>query len=530
MSPQTEHERLRADTDSLRRMNTRREVIIAGTGGLPTTDELRRGVPFLRGSMIEDLQAFIATELLEAGHSPKTLKALRLAMDNPTAATLRAASDAMGTGNGTDPVRRLDLYAAWLGDKLGRDRTVRRGFEELWIQDVSTSGMALAVAFGLSGYSPYRPGAGGINTQTVDDTVDNGVGILLRIGALADRIAPALELAKAPTAEDDRIDQVMSAIAAIEEDRSEIEDLHVDDGIPEAYLGTPPGPAQDLVVVPALDAASGNSHVRDIRKSWIGIAGERLPLVQVSDLAGAAKGLVERWPHAKWVIHTIMTDLAHGGPVRFRPTCLVGTPGSGKTALLREIARVVGLECEAYNMGGQADASVMGTSAQWSTTRESAILQMIKRSRKGNVAFVWDEVEKAGTSKHNGSALDAMLPMLERDQARRYRDLCLEVEVDLSMVSHFATANSLEGIPSPLKDRMRILRMPEPDWQALGTLVGHIIETIAVERGVDRRWYAPLAEDEMDIVRAVWPGGSLRRLRRTIETLLDGRDMILGRA
>jgi ATP-dependent Lon protease len=147
-----------------------------------------------------------------------------------------------------------------------------------------------------------------------------------------------------------------------------------------------------------------------------------------------------------------------------------------------------------------------------------------------SVGVIWDEVEKIGTRTENGNAMHALLPMLEPDQARRFRDLALEVEVDLSMVSHFATANSMEGVPAPLRDRMRVLTMPEPGWQHLGTLTRQIVDRVAAERGLDSRWYPPLAEDELDLVRQAWPGGSLRQLTRIVTTIVDGRDQIMGRA
>ena len=171
----------------------------------------------------------------------------------------------------------------------------------------------------------------------------------------------------------------------------------------------------------------------------------------------------------------------------------------------------------------------MGTSAQWATTRESVPLQLIKRTKTASVVMIWDEIDKVGTGKHNGSAVDAMLPMLEIDQAQRYRDLALEVEVDLSAVSHFATANSIEGVPLALRDRFRILTMPEPGWQHLGTLTRQIIGRIAAERGIDSRFFGGLAEDEMELVRQAWPGGSIRQLTRIVTTIIDGRDQLLGR-
>src|SRR5690606_8339771 len=108
-------------------------------------------------------------------------------------------------------------------------------------------------------------------------------------------------------------------------------------------------------------------------------------------------------------------------------------------------------------------------------------------------------------------------------------DLALEVEVDLSAVSHFATANSLEGIPDPLRDRMRVLQMPDPGWQHLGTLTRQILDRLAKERGLDPRWHEALAEDELDLVRTNWPGGSIRQLTTIVRAIVDGRSQIMGR-
>jgi hypothetical protein len=181
-------------------------------------------------------------------------------------------------------------------------------------------------------------------------------------------------------------------------------------------------------------------------------------------------------------------------------------------------------------MAGVHDASLMGTSAQWASARESTPLQLIKRTGIASVGVIWDELEKIGTRRENGSALDALLPMLEVDQARRLRDLALEVEVDLSAVSHFATANSLDGIPDPVRDRMRVLAMPDPGWQHLGTLTRQILDRLAKERNLDPRWHESLAEDEMDLVRQAWPGGSIRQLTTIVRAIADGRAAIMGRA
>jgi hypothetical protein len=525
----TDLAQLRLDTLSLQSHATRRDEILAGKGAFTSFEELQRGLPFHKGDMLLDIQTWIETQLLEPDHIPKCRKALQLARDNPTHTTLRSASDSLEHSS-NHAARRLDLYACWLGDPIGRDRTIRRGFEDVRLDDISKSALPIAMALGLTRYSTRGGKPGYVDVRDVDRVFEQGIATMRRMSQLSDRLNGAMERLQLGDATEVQLEELFGDIAAVMDDRAEIEREEVEDGIPDEYLGMPVLPKTSLLVVPPLDPKGGNSNVRDNRKSWIGIAGVELPLVQVGDVAGIAADLSSRWPHARDLIHVIMGDLALGGPVRFRPTLLVGEPGSGKTALLRAIADAVGLESEAYNMAGQSDASMMGTSAQWSTARESVPLQLIKRSREANGAMIWDEIEKIGTRTENGNAMEALLPYLEPHQARRMRDLCLEVEVDLSMISHFATANSLSAIPAPLRDRMRILRMPDPTWSHLGTLVGQIVEDIARERGVDPRWYPPLAEDEIDVIKGAWPGGSLRRLRMSIEIMLDGRDAILGRA
>jgi AhpD family alkylhydroperoxidase len=197
---------------------------------------------------------------------------------------------------------------------------------------------------------------------------------------------------------------------------------------------------------------------------------------------------------------------------------VVGNPGVDK------------VDFELYSLAAVHDASLMGTSAQWSSARESTPLQLIKRAGKASVGIIWDEIEKVGTRTENGNALEALLPLLEIDQAKRFRDLALEVECDLSAVSHFATANSLEGVPSPLRDRMRVLTMPTPTWEHISVLSRQIIDRVAKERGIDPRFFEPLAQDEIDLIKAAWPGGSLRQLTRIVTTILDGREQIMGRA
>ncbi|QZO00593.1 AAA family ATPase [Chenggangzhangella methanolivorans] len=280
-----------------------------------------------------------------------------------------------------------------------------------------------------------------------------------------------------------------------------------------------------LQVVPKQPAGAGDR----LWRPFAAIAGRRLPLVRRGDVAAHRRALVRRAPHAAAAIDVILRDLTASELAWIRPTLLVGPAGAGKTSLARSIAEVIGLPVTTYAAGGIADASMMGTSAQWSTSRPSVPLDLIRSSGVANPLVVLDEVEKSQAS-HNGSLVDALLAFLEPSTARRYRDLALEIEVDLSRVSWIATANKLDDVPRPLLDRFRIIRVEEPTWAHVGDLARGILDDIAAERDLDRRWLDELAQDELQVLRRAWNGGSIRRLRRALEVLVDGRDMAMRRA
>jgi ATP-dependent Lon protease len=100
----------------------------------------------------------------------------------------------------------------------------------------------------------------------------------------------------------------------------------------------------------------------------------------------------------------------------------------------------------------------------------------------------------------------------------------MQVSLDLSHVSYVTTANSVDLLPSPLRDRFRIIEFPKPALEHLDALLRPVISDLAAERGIDRRWIEPLGTDERDFLAAHWRGGSVRRLRRIAEIVFRARD------
>lgn len=255
------------------------------------------------------------------------------------------------------------------------------------------------------------------------------------------------------------------------------------------------------------------------------ISGRHLDLVVgPRNLDEVATRLGDAWPHARAVIDRILRDVRPGEPIRMMPTLLVGSPGSGKTSLVREIGAALGLATTVFPCASVADGSFGGTGAQWATRRASTPLEAIRRANVANPLIALDEIEKTGLGTNGGSLLHALLPMLERHTASSYFEVGIERPADLSYVAFIATANSLDTVPAPLRDRFRLIEMPDAGPEHLGDLARRIVRDIAIDAGLDPAWSPPLAHDELGVIRRMWKGGSLRRLRTAVQATLDARE------
>ena len=315
---------------------------------------------------------------------------------------------------------------------------------------------------------------------------------------------------------------IMDQLAAVAEDRAEIGTKKRQGSVKKSA---------GIIVVPNLGSAVADSRStrRETAKLWRELHGQPLPLAMRGDVMEQRSRLADRHPHAVDAINAVFADVGTSEHVSFRPTLLVGRTGSGKSELMTAIANALGVPSEPVSLAGSADGSVMGTSAQWSTSGESVPLQAIRKNKIANPIVAWDEIDKA-VSSHNGYALDAMLPMLEYSTAKSIRDPALEVPVDISWVSHIATANELHKIPKTLLNRFRVIEIPWPKREHISGISRGLIEQIANRRRHDRRFYPPLTPDEIDMVARFWRGGSIRNLVPVVEAVIDSREIEMGRA
>ena len=296
-----------------------------------------------------------------------------------------------------------------------------------------------------------------------------------------------------------------------------------------AATATDTVPEHHLVVARLSDEQMKNIKLKDIVGPLKSIINAPLPLVMPPPLHQVRNALMFEFPYAADVIDFALADLVGRATVHLRPLLLAGDPGGGKSRFARRLGEVLGLNVWRED-ASRADGAVFGgTDRRWYSAEPCHPFLAIGQGKIANPMVLLDELEKAGTRSDYGRLWDCLLGFLEPETNCRYPDPALQVTLDLSQVSYVATANSLDPLPSPIRDRFRIITFPKPSADDIDALLPALIADLARERGLDIRWVIPLDGAERVAIAAHWRGGSIRRLRRLVEAVLRERDVRAAR-
>lgn len=221
---------------------------------------------------------------------------------------------------------------------------------------------------------------------------------------------------------------------------------------------------EELGKLATLDPQSAEYNITRTYLDWLTVVPWDLHSEEQHNVSKARKVLEEDHYGLEDIKKRILEFIAVGklsGGVKGSIICLVGPPGVGKTSIGKSIARALGREFYRFSVGGMRDeAEIKGHRRTYVGAMPGKMLQALKTTGVNNPVIMLDEIDKLQERSFQGDPASALLEVLDPEQNKNFLDHYLDVRFDLSNILFITTANVLETIPEPLRDRMDTLRIP----------------------------------------------------------------------